>query len=135
MKASAAALLFICLSGCSTSRDHHPQHATNVPRTAVELWTGGDDGLTQRLAVAVREEFRTSDRFSLAEVGGTPEALKVIIPTHVAWRDVGNRTRVTYRLELERQGRRWVVKAGNCWETDLAHCAQQLVRTVAAARN
>lgn len=99
---------------------------------AVEVWTGGDDGLTQRLADAVREEFRASPRFRM--VVGRSGALRVIIPTHVGWRDIGTRTRVTYRLELERGGRRTAVAGGACWEADLRVCARQILQTVTAHR-
>lgn len=135
MKASTAAVLSLCLGGCSMPGNQHAMTAASAPRTQVELWTGGDDGLTQRLADAVREEFRMSGRFLLIEAGGTPEALKVIIPTHVGWQEVGKRTRVTYLLELESRGRRSAARGGSCWETKLAQCAQQVVRTVAAAGN
>jgi hypothetical protein len=97
----------------------------------MELWTGGDDGLTQRLADAVREEFRQSGRFALVEAGGDAGALRVGIPTHVAWQVVEGRTRLTYRLELERGGRRVAATGGSCWEDELDRCARMLVRTVA----
>jgi len=101
---------------------------------AVEVWTGGDDGLTQRLAEVVKKEFRASSRFVLADAGTDGGALRVIIPTHVDWREVGPRTRVTYRLELERDGRRIALSGGACWEVELRQCARQVVHTVETHR-
>ncbi len=118
------------LAGCVASVG---PRALNAAVSPVEVWTGGDDGLTQRLADAVEDELRRSIRFSYGEAGAVPGALKVIIPTHVHLRDVGDQTRVTYRLELERDGQRRRAKGGSCRESELKRCAQQVVRTVGAS--
>lgn len=102
----------------------------NMTVTPVEVWTGGDDGLTQRLVDAVEDELRKSARFSVGEAGAVPGAVKVVVPTHVLWRKAGRETRVSYRLELERDGRRRGAGGGSCLETELRRCAQQVVRTV-----
>ncbi len=127
MKVIAAAGLIAALAGCAASAGSQSLNATAMP---VEIWTGGDDGLTLRLGDAVEEEFRLSSRFSHGPAGAVPGALKVIIPTHVRWREVGDQTHVTYRLELELNGRRRSAKGGTCWESDLNQCARQVVRTV-----
>ena len=98
----------------------------------VEFWTGGDDGLTQRLAVEVRSELEQSPAFRLAGAH-TPGALVVRIPTHVGWRRFDRRTRVTYQLEIDRAGRRLTRRSGNCWESDLALCARQIIRSIRRA--
>jgi hypothetical protein len=119
-----------CLAGCGASGGSRDLNARVTP---VEIWTGGDDGLTQRLADAVADELRRSARFSYGEAGAVPDALKAVIPTHVRWREVGDKTRVTYRLELERDGRRRSARGGSCWEAELKRCAQQVVQTIATA--
>jgi hypothetical protein len=50
-------------AACSTAA---PTTKVSVrTRVPVEVWTAGDDGLTQRLADAVRDEFRKSALFNL----------------------------------------------------------------------
>jgi hypothetical protein len=99
----------------------HPEGA--VP---VQIVTGGDDGLTQRLAGAVREEFRQSAQFTLA-MSPTPDSLIVTIPSHVRWEKVGDRTRVTYAVRLQTGARMLGESGGVCWEDDLRTCAQNIV--------
>jgi hypothetical protein len=120
--------LFMVLAACVASRSAD----VGATVTPVEIWIGGDDGLTLRLADSVEDELRGSARFSYGKTGAVPGALRVIIPTHVDWRKVGEQTRVTYRLELERGGHRNTASGGSCWESELEICAQQVVRTVTA---
>jgi len=122
-------LLALALSIGSLATEERESQGGSAP-VPVEVWTGGDDGLTQRFAVAVEEEFRTSQHFVLVNHGSTGGALKVVVPGHVGWRDFGSRTRVTYGLELERQGRRTKLRGGACWESDMQRCARQIVRSV-----
>jgi hypothetical protein len=122
------------LAACSAlTADNRPAVVTEA-KTPVEVWTGGDDGLTQRLADAIEAKLQTSSRFALTSAGTVPNALKIIIPTHVGWREVAGKTRVSYQLGLERDGRRISARGGECWETELELCAQQVVRTVVAKR-
>lgn len=114
---------FFLLLGCGScfATIAHPKGA--VP---VQIVTGGDDGLTQRLADAVREEFRHSAQFTLA-MSPTPDSLIVTIPSHVRWEKVGDRTRVTYALTLQTGARRLGASGGVCWEDDLRTCARSIV--------
>jgi hypothetical protein len=112
-------LLFGC-GGCFATIAHSEG---SVP---VEIFTRGDDGLTQRLADAVRDEFRQSAQFTLA-MSPTPDSLIVTIPSHVRWEEVGVRTRVTYALRLETAARKLGESSGVCWEDDLRTCAQNIV--------
>jgi hypothetical protein len=96
--------------------------------TAFEIRTGGDDGLTQRLADALRSAFATAPGFT---ADASSERLVVTIPTHVAWREVGGRTRVTYAVELA-LGAQSIRRTGSCWETDMSICARQIVDAASA---
>lgn len=98
----------------------------------VEIRTGGDDGLTLRLAEAVRNELRQSIQFTLAP-GSTQSSLTISIPTHVAWDNVDGRTRVTYALSLDSAERNLGKSGGVCWEDDLRTCARQIVLEAARA--
>ena len=98
----------------------------------VALWVGGDDGLTQRLADALRSEFAKSRVFTLLQTS-TRHSLRVTIPENVGWREINGRTQVNYEVRLARgvQGSR--SHRGQCWENELAVCAKQIVRTVSLA--
>ena len=98
----------------------------------VEVGAGGDDGLTQRLADAVRTGFEHSAHFRLS-ASGTLNALKVTIPTHVGWDEINGRTRVSYQLRLDRGGRHLGNSSGTCWENELAACAAQMVEIASRA--
>jgi hypothetical protein len=129
---SAITLMAVC-GGCSTVTALPAQPAAEVP---VQIFTGGDDGLTHRLVDAIRSEFTRSARFTLASSDG-PDALVVTIPTHVDWKEVGGKTQVTYQLQLQRAGRDLGKSSGECWDDELTVCAQKVLRaaTVAVAHN
>jgi len=118
-------ILFAVCVGCSAA----PPPTTTLPTVAVpvEVWTGGDDGLTQRLGNAMRDEFRRSGLFTLAPTS-TSHSLRVTIPTHVGWQEVGGKTLVTYKLRLARGERYFGETGGVCWENDLRTCARQVVQ-------
>lgn len=129
MKVPAALLLTILGSGCATPRnDAVASRSGFVP---VNISTEGDDGLTQRLADAIRTDFGRSSVFRVTGAG-TPSVLKVTIPT-VAWKQIGSRTRVTYQAIFERVGSRVIARGGVCWETELAACSAQIVKTASRA--
>jgi hypothetical protein len=121
----AVLLLTILCAACAT-----PRHAAVAGRSGVIpviISAGGDDGLTQRLADAVRTGFERSTAF-VVTTAGTPSVLKVTIPAHVGWKQIGSRTQVTYQVVFERGGSRGIASRGFCWETDLADCSAQIVK-------
>ena len=123
MRTMAAVMMLVACGGCSTVSAPTAARPTAIP---VEVWTGGDDGLTQRLADAVRNEFRQSALFTLAPAS-TQNALRVSLPTHVGWNEVGGRTRVTYRVMFETAKRRMGERSGACWDDELRECARMVV--------
>lgn len=108
----------VCV-GCTTVS------APNEP-ISVAVFTGGDDGLTQRLADAVRSEFAASPHFRSA-ASPTAAALRVTIPTHVRWERGAGGLQVSYEVQLAWSGRERG-SAGTCMERDLVICARQIVR-------
>jgi hypothetical protein len=130
MKIAATLLLSMTRAACSTAGND--TLAVSRGPVPVEFSTGGDDGLTLRLADAVRRGFRHTAHFKLSPAG-TPNILKVTIPTHVGWKQINGRTRVSYQLRLERGGRYLGDSSGVCWETDLGACAAQVVQTASRA--
>ena len=130
MRTAFSLMLMAICGGCSTVLPHNVAQATKP--TSVEIFTGGDDGLTQRLAEAIRSEFKQSGRFTLG-VPSSADTLRVTIPTHVGWQDVGGGTRVTYQLRLDRGGRKLVESGGTCWEKELHVCARTVVKAATLA--
>lgn len=97
-----------------------PQKSTKI---LVEVWSGGDDGLTQRLKDSVERQFNESDDFQMSS-GKKPKTLIVTIPSNVSWKQSGKRTRVFYKIDFtsidgETLGR----SSGNCLDDDLAKCS------------
>jgi hypothetical protein len=96
-------------------------------RTLVEVWCGGDDGLTQRLRDSIENEFKLSSDFQLGE-GKKPGTLIVTIPSNVSWRQESGRNRVLYTIDFtSTDGRHLGSSKGRCWDDDLANCAVHIV--------
>ncbi len=118
----AVALLVPNTTGAEPERPH---------KTPVEVWSGGDDGLTQRLKASIEKEFESSSDFQMSE-GKKPGTLIVTIPSNVLWREQSGRTQALYTIDFTLEsGRNLGASKGKCWDDDLARCA---VRIVAAAR-
>jgi hypothetical protein len=105
-------------------------------RTLVEVWRGGDDGLTVRLTNALERALESSPDFTLSS-GKKPGSLVITIPTHVGWKQIDGRTQVTYIVEFTSVTSEKVGKtSGSCWDDSLAKCADQIVKEAKiAARN
>jgi len=96
--------------------------------TPVEIWSGSDDGLTQRLIGALTQALHSSADFMEVEPNSKiPGSLKILIPPHVGWRRVNGRTRVSYRVEFSTVSDvRLGTGSGQCWEEDLSSCTAQI---------
>jgi hypothetical protein len=92
----------------------------------VEVWTGSDDGLTQRLRQEIENKLKVSSDFVLSS-GKRPGTLVITMPTHVAWKQMGTRTRLHYSMEFaSADGSPLGKSEGSCWEDDMAACAAQI---------
>jgi hypothetical protein len=101
--------------------------ASATKRRSVEVWCGGDDGLTLGLRDALEKAFASSPDFYLSR-GRTPGSLIVTIPTHVRWMKVEKRTWVDYAVEFDLKGNHHLGKdAGSCWDDEIQECAAQIV--------
>src|SRR5579862_2427639 len=95
--------------------------------TPVEVWSGGDDGLTMKLRDTVENGFKSSSAIHLS-TGKQPGTLVVTIPSNVKWERVGNRTRVVYTVAFTSVGNQHLgSSAGACWENELSKCASKIV--------
>lgn len=141
---------WMCLAAIAVSPIAALARAADVlppASTRVEVWHSGDDGLTQRLADAVRKGFESSSDFRL-ESTAEPGNLVVLIPKHVEskhlrWTPfVGRRTQIFYSVEFRirreaktpdstrspREGAPVSTQAGSCREDRIAGCATEIVR-------
>lgn len=125
-----SAISAISLAGAAGASDAAPPH-----RIPVEVWSGGDDGLTQRLRDAMERAFQASPDFAMS-FGKRPGTLVVTIPTHVKWQNVGDRMLVRYTLEFSSaSGQRLASREGHCWDDEYPKCAARILDdTKAAAR-
>jgi len=102
-------------------------------QTLVEVWSGGDDGLTLRLKDTLEKAFKSSDAFTLSS-GKKPGTLIVTIPTHVAWKQVGERTKVLYTVDFASVDKQPLGSSkGSCWDDTLTKCTSKIVKDATAA--
>lgn len=104
--------------------------ADNPGKTPVELWTGGDDGLTQRFADAIRHALNSSPVF-FSSSGKKPGSLIVFIPTHVASVKKAGRITIQYTVLFSSVADRELGSSkGTCQSSDaaLTKCAVQVVK-------
>jgi hypothetical protein len=101
--------------------------------TLVEVWKGGDDGLTNRLADALEIAFRASPNFKLS-FGKNEGTLVVTIPTNLEWKQIAGRTKALFAIEFSStDGRPLGRSQGSCWDNELQKCASQVVRDAKVA--
>jgi hypothetical protein len=110
-------------------------YAAPAKPTPVEVWTGGDDSLTQGLRYELEKKFKSSSDFVLSS-GKTPGTLIVTIPTHVEWTKNGTRMHVRYKVEFSSSNGAGIGKSsGSCWDDNFAACAAQIYEGAQRARH
>lgn len=109
-----------------------PVEAGSAKATLVEVWSGGDDGLTLRLRASLEEAFKSSSAFVLSS-GKKPGTLIVTIPTNVPWKQVGQRTKVLYTVNFASIDNQPLgTSKGSCWDDALTKCANKIVKDATA---
>ena len=94
----------------------------------VEVWRGGDDGLTQRLGDALQNAFDNSRDFT-PSTGGKPGTVIVSVPSNVGWKQFGNRTQVRFSIDFKNTDGATIGRSeGRCWEDAVAACAARVLR-------
>ncbi|GAA0560788.1 hypothetical protein [Rhizomicrobium electricum] len=106
---------------------------SNSKSVPVEVWRGGDDGLTIKLSEAVERALAASGRFSLSR-GKLPGTLLITFPHNVVAKPDRNRLSVEYEATFSTIGNRVLgaVKSG-CHEDELVVCVDEIVETATAA--
>ena len=94
----------------------------------VQIWTGGDDGLTQRLRDALETGIRKSGVFQLVNSEGMKaDDFVILIPGHVAWEKTATGTVVTAKAQFSRADHPIDEVSVTCREETLRACAAQIV--------
>lgn len=119
------AIILAACGGCET-----PTLAPPSERVSVEVYTESDDGLTQRLAEAVRTELGARPPV-LPEPSPMQGVLRLVIPP-VDWLRTEEGLIVIYDVRVTWRGRDQTVE-GSCHERNLLSCAQEISRAAVAA--
>ena len=106
---------------------------TKSKSVPVEVWRGGDDGLTIKLSEAVETALKASGKFSLSR-GKKPGTLLITFPHSVIGQPDGNRVSVGFEVTFSTADNRVLgeVKSG-CHEDELTVCVDEIVETATAA--
>lgn len=94
--------------------------------TPVEVWKGGDDGLTNRAFAALEKAFDDAPDFTRALVGDS--TVKVAITNNLAWRTSGDVVHVTAPYQISRTLTTPLVGEATCTEATLPVCAEKILR-------
>jgi hypothetical protein len=104
----------VAVSGCAT--------ATARSSVPVEVWRGGDDGLTVRFADALEAALTQSPAFT-PSTSGQPAMLVAEIPTNLEWTRAGGDIQVHFVVNFRRADSRLLrTSSGTCWEARLDIC-------------
>lgn len=121
-------VIFVVLLGAQSAME-----AASAKPTLVEVWCGGDDGLTMRLKDTLENAFRSSYNFHLSS-GKKPGTLIVTIPTHVVWKQAGKRTQALYTVEFTSADNQPLgTSTGSCWDDALTKCANEIIKDARVA--
>jgi hypothetical protein len=112
-------LLCLALIGCATAS------ASRAP-VPVILLVGGDDGLTLRLAEAIRREVQASSRYRLAPASQVA-GIVVRIDENVTALRSGGTSHFRYSITFERGGVVVGNSAGGCPELHMRRCSRRVL--------
>ena len=102
--------------------------ATAANPTPVRVWRVGDDSLTSSLRDALENAFQSSPHFTLS-AETKPGTLVATIPTHVQWKKIGTRIRLSFRVDFTSiDNKNLGASKGSCWDDAFTKCAAQIVR-------
>lgn len=130
LTSSFAVLLLgsVATAGCATTA------AFESKPTPVEVWRGGEDGLTVRFADALEAQFRAASDFT-PSTGKVPGTLIVTIPTHLPSKQIAGQTQVSYTVQFTGVSSEALGSSvGNCSEEQLAECASHVLLEARVAK-
>ena len=118
--------LIALLVGCAgVKRAERPATTTRVALRWV-----GDDGLTQRFTYAFEKAIENEPGLTLAagnESNGA-RSLVATIENHLAWKSVGSRVEVSYKIRFDGStGQKVGGSEGSCWDDELSACVSRAI--------
>ena len=97
-------------------------------RALVELWSGGDDGYTQRFAVSLDVALMESTVFRSVQAHDD-QAMRLTIETNLRPIDIGDNPRAEYVVSLATAaGMRLGTMRGNCRGSEFDKCAKTVLK-------
>jgi hypothetical protein len=100
----------------------------------VQVWKQSDDGLTNKLAAAIKDAVKRSTHLTLS-TSHKPGMLYLKV-SPALWEEVGDHTRVTYFVHFARtteESDSTAKSTGSCWDYQMEHCAAEIVKEAEAA--
>ena len=93
----------------------------------VEVWCGGDDGLTLKVCDAKEQAFKAAQDLPLRKEEESAK-YKVVIATNVDWKKVQGRLQILYTIDLLNTDDNEVGRfKGLCWESKVGACGTQIL--------
>lgn len=118
------ACLFLLLMPSGSVSEPGPLEVPNP----VEVWCGGDDGLTLKVCNAVEQAFRTAHDLPLLKAEENPK-YKIVIPTNVDWKKERGRLQILYTVELQNADSKELGHfRGSCSESKVRACGIQILQ-------
>ena len=105
--------------------------ATSLPRS-VQVYSGGDDGLSNHLVEALNKKIATS---ALTSVESAESAvLHIFFVSNARWEEVGPDIKVMYTVRFVGpvHARRSMI-SGSCMEKNMEVCADQIIKAARAS--
>lgn len=98
-----------------------------IDRIPVELRLIGDDGLTQKLVVALEKDLQAS-----ATLRPASEADRNIVfiesDSNVQWDELGGKSVIIYTVHVFPSYGRGVTRTGICYESGISKCVKEIAR-------
>lgn len=103
-----------------------------VRKLPINISSGGDDQLTQTLVASLGRELAASGRYELVPEG--KQDIQLVIPGHVYWKAVGQRTNIHYVVVVVGKGSIYLGAVdGSCWSDEMGACVRQMLADMSRA--
>lgn len=123
MKVLPLAALLAALAGSSAFASQQ------LERIPVTIRLVGDDGLTQKLTVGLRNELQRN-RVLRPATSGDRDAISIESDSNADWDELSGRTVLIYTVYVFRGESRGAAHAGVCYEKSISKCVNAITRLV-----
>lgn len=99
-------------------------------KTAINISFVGDDQLTQTLVASLEASLVATGSYELVSEG--KQKIQLVVPGHLYWKTVGNRTNFHYVIVMVGSGSRYLGAIdGSCWFDQVDVCSKSIISEVA----